>query len=138
MFSILQLTIASLVHRARRPTLEWLIRDCFLPASPSDVDTPAVALALSKSGKLKQIETLGDVLEYKEHLERTGEELPAGELAAVLQPALAEQVEDVKRLFCLFCLSHFLRVVLRSLLHVGWSPSCALLATFTRLPSLCW
>ena len=65
-------------------------------ASESDDDTPAVALALSKSGKLKQIETLGDVLEYKEHLERTGEELPAGELAAVLQPTLAEQVKDVK------------------------------------------
>ena len=61
----------------------------------SDIDTPVAVATLSKSGKLKQIETLGDLIEDKEHAEKTGEELPAHELA-VLKPTIAEQVDDVK------------------------------------------
>lgn len=58
--------------------------------SESDVDTPAT-VALSKSGRLKQIETLGDLLEEKElHHEITPEH------EALLKATTTELVEAVK------------------------------------------
>lgn len=58
----------------------------------SDVDTP-VAEKLSLSGKLHQMETLGDYIDDTEHAEETGQQ--SHELN-VLQPTTDEQVEDVK------------------------------------------
>lgn len=57
-------------------------------ASESDADTPAAVVTLSKSGKLKQIETLGDFIE---HAEKSGDHhLP------VLKATTAKEVDAVK------------------------------------------
>lgn len=58
----------------------------------SDVDTPE-AVNLSLSGKLKQMEKLGDLLDDAELAEKTGQVIPEDSL---LKPTTAEQVEDVK------------------------------------------
>jgi hypothetical protein len=79
------------LERTRR--LMFVRRDSVNASSGlSDVDTPVTQ---SKFGKLKQIETLGDLIEEKEQAEKTGADLPARELA-VLQPTTADQVDDVK------------------------------------------
>jgi len=58
----------------------------------SDVDTPE-AVNLSLSGKLKQMEKLGELLDSAELAEKTGQVIPEDSL---LKPTTAEQVEDVK------------------------------------------
>lgn len=59
----------------------------------SDVDTPVPVVLLSSSGKLKQIEDLGDLMESIENAEHTGEKMPE---STILVPTTAEQVQDVK------------------------------------------
>lgn len=70
------------------------LKKSVLNASPSlsDADTPE-AVNLSLSGKLKQMEKLGDFLHDAEHAEEAGQESPK---MGLLNPTTAEQVDDVK------------------------------------------
>jgi hypothetical protein len=58
----------------------------------SDVDTP-VAVKLSLSGKLNQIESLGNFMDVAQNAEEAGQESPK---VAMLKPTTAEQVDHIK------------------------------------------
>lgn len=66
-------------------------RNSMNASSGSDFDTPVAMATLSNSGRLKQIETLGDLLEDKE----LNHELSHQE-KELLKPTIAEQLEAVK------------------------------------------
>lgn len=58
----------------------------------SDLDAP-VAVKLSMSGKLNQIETLGNFIDDAQNAEEAGQESPK---VAMLEPTTAEQVDHIK------------------------------------------
>jgi hypothetical protein len=81
------------IDNSKRLLFAKLKKDSFNANSGlSDVDTPEAG-NLSLSGKLKQMEKLGELFDGPELFDKTGHKIPEDSL---LKPTTAEQVEEIK------------------------------------------